>query len=114
MTTNEPVITARYEAIEGHMRWASPRTETPCMADVITQGYVAIQFDGDRTPRRAKCVGCRKLASKAWHITPIDFTVAACSGDCVADAVEKLWRDAICVRVRGRQARKFITPVVAA
>lgn len=108
----ETVITARIDAIEGKTPWACDPTEKPILADVIKSGYALITFDGDRSPKVQKCVSCHALTSLAWHIMPINFTVAACCGSCVADSVDVLWGEAseqpvITLRRRGLTAENM-------
>lgn len=105
------VITARLDAVNGDMTWQSPAMSQPCLLDIVLQGHAAIRFDGNRAPRMKKCVGCSKQSTFAWHVHPINFVVPGCNADHVADAIEKLWGDAVCVRIRGDQAKALIHPV---
>ncbi len=90
----ETVITARIDAIEGKSQWRCAPQEKPILADIVKSGHALIRFDGDRSPKIQKCVSCYALTSLAWHIMPINFTVAACCGSCVADCVDVLWGEA--------------------
>lgn len=107
ITIDPVIITARVDAIEGGMSWTMPVPKTPSLMDIATQGYAAICYDGSRAPKMAACIYCRKLTSHAWRIHPVNFTVAACTGDCVADKVQDIWdkdEGLVCIRVRGEQA----------
>ena len=111
-TLDAVIITARMTAIEGQSVWRMPLPATPSLLDIVTQGYALICYDGSRAPRSAKCVGCYKQTSHAWRIHPIGFTVAACTGDCAADKIERLWAEAtetgaIHIRVHGDEARSM-------
>lgn len=102
------IVMARLAAIDGEMNWQVPPMTTPCLADVVLQGHAAILYDGNRAPKSAPCVSCKRLTSKAWYIHPIDFTVPGCDGEHVADAIEKLWQDTYVIRVTGERAKRMI------
>lgn len=106
------VISTRISAIHGEMAWRMPVPEKPSLYDIVMQGYAAICYDGNRNPRCGACVGCKKLTTHAWRIHPIGFTVAACTGECAADKVERIWTDAtpdcaMFFRFRGKQALRM-------
>lgn len=100
-------------AIAGAIPWTAPVSANPTLLDITEVGHAAIRFDGDRAPSIQNCVGCKAITSLAWRISPINFTVAACCGDCVADRIEKEWAEhpgaSIFLRRRGDVAEAMCT-----
>ena len=89
------VTTVKMSAVEGRVPFGSMlQGAARSLADMIHTGYASVTFAGDRAPAIGKCVGCRAITSKAWHVMPVGITVAACCPDCVADRVELIWSDA--------------------
>lgn len=118
-TIDAVVITARLSAISGEMAWRMPVPATPSLLDIAMQGYAVVCYDGNRAPRMAPCVGCKRKISHAWRVHPIGFTVPACTGDCAADRIETIWSETrpedlnLYYRVRGERARRMAFGEVA-
>lgn len=104
----EPVMVSLWKAIEGMAPWTGPVVDpTAGLADIVNHGHALMMYDGERKVAR-ECVGCGRRVVTAWKVSPLEFTVPACSGQCVADKVQALWvevyGDVVIVRDFGREA----------
>lgn len=111
-STKQAVITMLPDALEGKIPFVCDVSDNPRLSDIAQSGHALATFDGDRAPKIARCVGCGKATSLAWHVAPVGITVPACNGDCVADRIDNIWYEAgyaIYIRRRGALAELYAT-----